>query len=75
MLIVWILFLLYYIGLWQNEDVLTEVFWDQILTVVHDEYSPHIQLDVVLLLLVLKQVKWRPLWYKQECTELQLTFH
>ena len=34
-----------------------QVLRDQLVTVVHDEHTSHIQLDVVLLLLGVKQVK------------------
>lgn len=52
---------------------LTEVLWDQLLTVVHDEDPPHVQLDVVLLLLVLKKVKWGAARDKEQGAEFQLT--
>lgn len=34
-----------------------QVFWDQFFTVVHDEHSAHVELDVVLLLLCLEHVE------------------
>ena len=34
-----------------------KVLWDEVITVVHDEHTSHIELDVVLLLLGVKQVK------------------
>ena len=52
-----------------------EVLGDDVLTVVHDEHSTYIQFDIVLLLLVLKEVKRCPFWYKEESTEFQLTFN
>jgi hypothetical protein len=55
--------------------ILTEVFWDKIFAVVHDEDPSHVQFDVVPLLFVLKQVEWGSFWYKEQCPELQLTFH
>lgn len=36
---------------------LTQVLGNELVTAIHDENTPHIQLDVVLLLLVLKEVK------------------
>jgi len=52
-----------------------QVLWDQLLAVVHDEDASDVQLDVVALLLVLKQVKGRTTGHKEESTELQLTLH
>ena len=49
-----------------------EVLWNQLFAVVHDEHSSHVQLDVVLDLAVLKQVKRCPLWYKQKGSKLEL---
>ena len=51
-----------------------EVLGDQLLTAVHDEDSPDIELDVVLLLLVFKQVKGGSLRNEEESFELQLAF-
>merc|ERR1711976_886431 len=52
-----------------------QIFWYQLFTVVHDENSSHIQLDIVPLLFVLKEIKGCPLGHKQKGTEFQLTFH
>lgn len=55
--------------------ILTQVFRDQLLTVVHDENSAYIQLDVILLLPVFEEIKRRTSWDEQESSEFQLTFH
>merc|ERR1719167_1583299 len=49
-----------------------EVLWDDLLAVIHDEDPAYVQLDVVLSLLVLKEVKWRTLWNEEQGPELQL---
>ena len=54
---------------------LTEVLWNQIFTVVHDEDPAHIQLDVVLLLFVLKEIESSPSGNEEQGTELQLALH
>ncbi|GFE53050.1 PR domain zinc finger protein 10 [Babesia ovis] len=46
---------------------------DKLFTVVHDEHTTHIELDVVLLLAVLEHVEWSTLRYKEKCLELKLT--
>ena len=43
--------------------------------ILHDEDSPDVQLDVVLLLLVLEEVKWSTLWHEKKGTELELAFN
>lgn len=55
--------------------ILTQIFRDQLLTVVHDENSAHIQFDIVLLLPVFKQIEGCTPWDKQESPEFQLPFH
>ena len=55
--------------------VLTQVLWDELFTVVHDEDSPDVQLDVVLLLLVLKEVERCTTGNKEQGPELELTLH
>lgn len=55
--------------------ILTEILWDQLLTVVHDEDSAHIQLNVVLLLSVFKEVECSSARCKEQGPELQLTLH
>lgn len=47
----------------------------QLLAVVHDEHAAHVQLDVVALLALVKQVKGRALGHKQHGLELQLALH
>ena len=53
----------------------TQVLWDQILAVVHDEDSSNVQLDVILLLLGLEEVERGSLRHEQDGLELQLSFH
>ena len=52
-----------------------EVLRDDVLAVVHDEDSANVQLDVVLLLLVLKHVEGSALGDEEQSTELQLSLH
>merc|ERR1711976_215313 len=52
-----------------------EILWDKLLTVVHDEHSSDIELDVVLALLVLKQVKRSSLGDEKKSSELKLTLN
>lgn len=59
----------------EDERQLTEVFRDDIFTVVHDEDSPHVQLDVVLFLLVFEHVEWSSLGNEEKSSELKLSFH
>lgn len=56
-----------------HTSVLTEVLWDELLAVVHDEDSAHIELDVVLLLLVLKEVERSAPGHEEQGTEFKLT--
>merc|ERR550519_428752 len=44
-------------------------------TVIHDENSSHVQLDVVLRLLILEEVERSSLRDEKECSELELTFN
>ena len=46
--------------------------WHQLLAVVHDEDTTHVQLDVVALLLGLEEVEGRPAGDEEQRTELQL---
>jgi len=55
--------------------LLTEIIWNELFTVVHDEDSAHIELDVVSLLLVFKEVKCSSSGNEKQGPELQLTFH
>lgn len=54
---------------------LTEVFWDEVFTVVHDEDPSDIKLDVVLLFLVLKEVKGCTTRNKEQCSEFKLALN
>ena len=49
--------------------------WDELITVIHDEDTSHVQLDRVLLFFVLEQIEWRALWDEQKCAEFKLTFN
>ena len=49
-----------------------KVLGDEFLAVVHDEDPPDVQLDVVLTLLVLEQIKGGPLGDEEEGSELKL---
>jgi len=48
-----------------------EPFWDDVLTVVHNENSADIQFDVVLLLLGLEQIEWSTLWHEEESSKFK----
>merc|ERR1719239_1368361 len=53
-----------------------EVVWDDVVTVVHDEDPPHIELDVVLgFALAFEEIKRSSLGNKEKCLELKLPFH
>lgn len=54
---------------------LTQVLGDELLAAVHDEYPPHIQLDVILFLLVLKEVKGCATGDEEQGPEFQLAFN
>lgn len=54
---------------------LTQVLWDELFTVIHDEDPPDVQFDVVLLFLVLKEIKWSAAGNKEQGPELQLALH
>lgn len=56
-------------------QILTEVLGDELITIVHDEDPAHVQLDVVLLFLVLKEIKGGAARYKKQGTEFQLTLY
>lgn len=51
----------------------TQILGNQLLAVVHDEHPSHIQLDVVALLFVLKQIERSSTGNKEQGSELQLT--
>ena len=59
------------------DDALDEVqvLGDELFTVVHDEDPADVQLDVVLLFLVLKQVEGGALGDEEEGAELQLSLN
>lgn len=59
----------------ETRPTLTEILWYQLITAVHDEHTAHVELDVVLFLLVLKEVKRSPTGDEQQCPEFQLTFY
>mmetsp|Transcript_8368 Transcript_8368/g.18980 ORF Transcript_8368/g.18980 Transcript_8368/m.18980 type:complete len:674 (+) Transcript_8368:222-2243(+) len=50
-----------------------EELWDDLLAVVHDEHAAHVQLDVVGLLLAVKEVERRALRHEQDGLELELS--
>ena len=52
-----------------------EPLGDDLLAVVHDEDTAHVELDVVLLLLLLKEVERRSLGDEEEGTELERTLN
>jgi len=52
-----------------------EVFWDEFFTVVHDEDSSNIKLDVVLLFLILKKVKRSSFGHEEQSPELKLSLY
>ncbi|KAG9136503.1 hypothetical protein Leryth_014354 [Lithospermum erythrorhizon] len=53
----------------------TQVLRNQLLTVVHDEHTTNIELNVVWLLLGIKEVKWCPLRKIENSLKLQLSFN
>lgn len=55
--------------------ILTQIFRDQFLTVVHDENSAYIELNVIFLLPVFKQIKGCTPGDEEESSEFQLPFH
>lgn len=55
--------------------LLTQILWDELFTVVHDEDSPDVQFDVVLLFLVLKEVERCTARDEEQSTELQLALN
>ena len=50
-----------------------EIFWNQLITTVHDGHMADIQFGVVLF--VLEEVKRSPMGDEQQCSEFQLTFY
>jgi hypothetical protein len=52
-----------------------EPFWDEVFTVIHDKNSSDIQLKIILLLLVLKKIKWSSFWHKQKSCKFQLALN
>lgn len=64
------------LGLGRKErGTLTQILGDEFVTAVHDEDTSDIELDVVLLLLVLEEVKWGPAWDEEKCPEFQLPLY
>merc|ERR1719390_119530 len=59
------------------DDPLDEVepLWHELITVIHDEDTAHIQLDVVALLLGLEEIEWCTARNEQQGAELELTFN
>ena len=53
----------------------SEIFWDEFFTVVHDEDPSDVKLDVVLLLLVFKEIKGSALGHEEESAELKLSLN
>lgn len=51
-----------------------EVLRDELLAVVHYKDTADVQLDVVLLLAVLKQIERSTAWDEEESAELELAF-
>lgn len=54
---------------------LTEVFWDELFAVVHDEDPSDVKFDIILLFLVLKEVKGCTARNKKQCSEFKLAFN
>ena len=52
-----------------------EVLWDELFAVLHDEHAPHVELDVVLDLAILEEVKWSTFRNKEKCAELELALN
>jgi hypothetical protein len=53
------------LGVYDTSDE-AQILGDQVLTVVHDEHSSHVELDVVLLLLGLEHVEWGSLGHEDD---------
>jgi len=53
----------------------TEIFRDEVFTVVHDKDSSDVQFDVVLLLLGLEEIEWGSFRYIEQGFELELSFN
>jgi hypothetical protein len=51
-----------------------EPFWDNVFTVIHDEHTSDVQLDVVSLLLLFELIEWSTSWKEKESLEFELTF-
>lgn len=54
---------------------LTQVLRDELLTAVHDEHPPHVQFDVILLFLVLKEVEGCTTGDEEQGSEFQLSLN
>ena len=55
--------------------ILTEILRDELIAVVHDEDPAHVQFNVVLFLLVLKEIEWGAARHKEQGPEFQLTLY
>jgi len=53
----------------------SKIFGNQLLTIVHDENSSNVQLDVVLFLLGFEEIEGGSLGNKEDALEFQLTFN
>jgi hypothetical protein len=64
-------------GIFRVDDSLheAEVLGDELLAVVHDKDTANVQLDVVLMLAVLKQIEKSTAWEEEESAELELAFN
>jgi hypothetical protein len=64
-------------GILRVDDSLheAEVLGDELLAVVHDKDTANVQLDVVLMLAVLKQIEKSTAWEEEESAELELAFN
>lgn len=54
---------------------LTQVLGNEVLAVVHNEHAAHVELDVVALLFVFKQVEGRAFGTEEQSAEFKLTFN
>merc|ERR1719329_1297739 len=52
-----------------------EPLWHQLLAVVHDQHTTHVELDVVALLLGLEEIERSTTRHEEESTELKLTLN
>merc|ERR1712151_963641 len=59
------------------DDTFNEVqpLWHEFIAIVHNEDSPHIQLNVIAFLFRFKEIERRPAWYEEKSAKLKLSFH